>query len=131
MENISQRYAAVQLQLLGLEKAIVGYEDNAKQTVRDSQMLITIFTQVFDNFCTLISEYLILHHKDFAPGNSSQEVLKSAHNAGFISEHDLKILLQAATDKETQPYSSEEIPLIHNIEVYRETIQAIMREIKL
>ncbi len=130
MENISQRYAAVQLQLLGLEKAIVGYEDNTKQTAQDSQMLITIFTQVFDNFCILISEYLMIHHKDFIPGNSSRETLKSAHRVGFLSEHDLKTLLQAATDKETQPNSSEEIPLIHNIEIYRETIQAIMREIK-
>lgn len=150
MENFSHKYAEVQMQLLNLEKAIVAYEDGA-QNESESQKLIKNISETFQNFCDLLAEYLKVHHKNFASASHPREIIENAHKAGFLAEHDSKLLLRAIKEKDSTLASHKEvstpshavrphleniapimaeIPLIHNIETYIETIQTIMREIK-
>ncbi len=105
MENFSKnsaslrtKYAEVQVLLLNLEKATNEYETH-EQTPAHSQALVQAFTKTFQAFCDLISEYLAVHHKNFASSKSPQEIIANAHKAGFLAEHDTKILLQQLKEK--------------------------------
>ncbi len=150
MENLSKKYAEVQLLLLNLEKAANDYEQH-EQTPEHAQALVQAFSKTFQAFCDLIAEYLAKNHKNFASGKNPHEIITNAHKAGFLDEHDTKILLQAAKEKEStltshhevpptthpvKPHllnispSLAEIPLIHNLETYIETMQTIISEIK-
>jgi hypothetical protein len=129
MENFSKKYAEVQLLVLNLEKAAVEYETH-EQTAAHSQALVQVFSKTFLAFCDLISEYLSIHHKNFASGKTPQEIITNAHKAGFFAEHDSKTLSQAAKDAEKQISAEDENPLIHNLETYLETMQTILSEIK-
>ena len=129
MENFSKKYADVQMLLLSLEKATNEFEQH-EQTQAHSQALVQAFSKTFQAFCDLISEYLTKNHKNFATGKNPHEVISNAHKAGFLAEHDAKILLQAVKETE-KPVSAEgENPLIHNLETYIETMQTILSEIK-
>jgi 3-phosphoglycerate kinase len=129
MENISKKYAEVQVLLLNLEKATNEYETH-DQTPAHSQALVQAFSKTFQAFYDLISEYLAVHHKNFASGKSPQEIISNAHKAGFLAEHDSKTLAQAAKETEKPVVAEEENPLIHNLETYLETMQTILSEIK-
>ncbi len=149
MEHLSKQYAEVQLLLLNLEKATVEFEQH-EQTQAHSQALMQAFSKTFQAFCDLIAAYLKKNHKNFTSDKNSQEVITNAHKAGFLAEHDTKILLQALKEKESTPtlhqetasvshpvkqsmnkkHEMAEIPLIHNLETYIETMQTILNEIK-
>jgi len=129
MENFSKKYADVQMLLLSLEKATNEFEQH-EQTQAHSQALVQAFSKTFQAFCDLISEYLAKNHKNFASGKTPQEIVANAHKAGFLAEHDTKTLLQAVKDTEKQISAEAEIPLIHNLETYIETMQTIISEIK-
>ena len=150
MENFSQKYADVQIQLLNLEKAINAYGEST-QDESESHKLVKNIAEVFNSFCSLLSDYLKTHHKKFVSASNPREVIENAHKAGFLAEHDSKILLQGLKEKEATFASHKEvslpshavrphfeniapilaeIPLIHNIETYLETMQTIMREIR-
>lgn len=151
MENFSKKYTNVQMNLLNLEKAAVSYEENAHQSSNDSQKLVALFTETFNLFCELIADYLKIHHKNFSSGKNPHQIIENAHKAGFLAEHDSKILLKALKEKDATTLSHKEapsawhpvkphllnigsivaeIPLIHNIETYTETMQTIISEIK-
>ncbi len=132
MEIFSKQYGQFQMALISLKKAAVTYESQSEQTPHDTQTLIAIFTKTFDEFCSLITDYLALHHKNFSPGKNVRETLEYAHKAGFIAKHDLDSLLKATRDKNALHPSNESVesPLIHNIETYIETMQTIISEIK-
>jgi len=150
MENFSKKYAEVQMLVLNLEKAANEFEQH-EQTPAHSQALVQAFSKTFQAFCDLISEYLAKNHKNFASGKSPQEIIANAHKAGFLAEHDSKTLLQAIKEKDATLSSHQEvspashpvkphimnidplmaeIPLIHNLETYIETMQTIISEIK-
>jgi hypothetical protein len=139
------------MSLLNLEKAAVSYEENANQTDADAQKLVGMFSETFNLFCELLSEYLQTHHKNFSASHNLQQIIENSHKAGFLAEHDTRILLKALKEKDATRASHKEVsspshpvrphildaaqglvevPLIHNIETYTETMQTIMREIK-
>lgn len=128
MEHFSKQYADLQVQLLNLDKAVVAYEQG-EQSVQNAQKLIDLFAKTFEQFAQVLAAYLREHHKNFSAGSSAHEIFANAHKAGFLAEHDFKILSQAAKES-LEKASLAEIPLIHNIETYTDKIQELLREIK-
>lgn len=131
MENLSKKYAAVQMHLIHLEKAEDDYENTSEQTADDAQPLIHLFSDTFNSFCNFIADYLAVHHKGFKTNGTPKEIIENAHKAAFLADHDAKTLLQALKEKDaTYATKDAEIPLIHTIDTYRKTMQTILSEIK-
>ena len=131
MDQLAQNYVATQKTLIELERAVHIYEESDQQA-EDTQKLLHIFNETFTHFCNLLAEYVHKHYKENIAQPESTAGLKTVHHRGVISEHDLRKLLEALAEKDTARAipDGQEVPLIHNIEVYHDTMQTIMASIK-